>query len=307
VHRARLHTGEEIALKIQYPGIARAIREDFRNVLPFLLPARLTRDWENTKDQFEDLRMRLERETDYTLEAANLQEARALFREDDGIVVPRVYPQFSTSRVLAMERIDGVHIDGFLARQPSQDERNEFARKILRAWYRMMFAGRLYYADFHPGNFLFMDDGRLGVIDFGYVTRITDDIWELFRMVDRPLTTGSREDRIEATKKWMWATDEPDTAERIRLADEFADWCWRPRYCGGEFDFGDEAYFRRGVDLFLEMVRKRYSRARPITPSITRQQFGWFSMLYRLKAKIDVRPIAEEEVKATGWDRSDYA
>jgi hypothetical protein len=126
-------------------------------------------------------------------------------------------------------------------------------------------------------------------------------------MVDRPLTTGSREDRIEATKKWMWATDEPDTAERIRLADEFADWCWRPRYCGGEFDFGDEAYFRRGVDLFLEMVRKRYSRARPITPSITRQQFGWFSMLYRLKAKIDVRPIAEEEVKATGWDRSDYA
>ena len=92
MHRARLKTGEEVAVKIQYPGIARTIREDFRNLIPFLLPARLTKDWENTKDQFDDLRMRLEQETDYELEAANLEKARPLFREDDGIVVPRVYP-----------------------------------------------------------------------------------------------------------------------------------------------------------------------------------------------------------------------
>jgi aarF domain-containing kinase len=307
VHRARLKTGEEVAIKIQYPGIARTIREDFRNLFPFLLPARLTKDWENTKDQFEDLRRRLEQETDYELEASNLQKARPLFREDDGIVVPRVYTQFSTPRVLTMERIDGVHLDNYLARDPSQEERNEFARKIWRGWYRLMYAGRLYYADFHPGNFLFLDDGRLGLIDFGYVTQINDDIWELFRKLDRPLTTGRQDDRIEAIKDWMWATDESDSDERVRLGDAFADWCWRPRYCGGEFDFADEAIFRHGVDLFVEMVRKRYSRARPITPTISRQQFGLWSLMYRLKAKIDVRSIVEEEVKATGWDRSEYA
>ena len=55
------------------------------------------------------------------------------------------------------------------------------------------------------------------------------------------------------------------------------------------------------------MVRKRYSRSRPCTPVIARQNFGLRSMLYRLKARIDIRPIAEEEVKVTGWDRSDYA
>jgi hypothetical protein len=205
-----------------------------------------------------------------------------------------------------MDRLDGVHLDGFLARQPSQAERNEFARKILRAWYRMMFAARLYYADFHPGNFLFLDDGRLGVIDFGYVTRLGDDIWELMRKIDRPLTTGRREDRIAAIREWMFAADDAESDDHMRLGEQFADWCWRPRYCGGEFDFSNEAEFRRGVDLFLEMVRKRYSRSRPITPTITRQQFGWWSLLYRLKAKIDIRSIAEEEVKATGWDRSDY-
>jgi predicted unusual protein kinase regulating ubiquinone biosynthesis (AarF/ABC1/UbiB family) len=307
VHRARLKTGEEVAIKIQYPGIARTIREDFRNLFPFLLPARLSKDWENTKDQFLDLCMRLEQETDYELEASNLEKARPLFREDDGILVPRVYRQFSTSRVLTMERLGGVHIDRYLVREPAQEERNEFARKISRSWYRLMYAGRMLYADFHPGNFLFLDDGRLGVIDFGFVSPLTDDIWDLFRRMDRPLTTGRQDHRVEAIKEWMWATDESTSDERVRLADAYADWCWRPRYCGGEFDFADEANFRRGVDLFLEMARKRYSRARPITPTISRHQFGWWSLLYRLKANIDVRAIAEEEIKATGWDRSEYA
>jgi predicted unusual protein kinase regulating ubiquinone biosynthesis (AarF/ABC1/UbiB family) len=307
VHRAQLKTGEEIALKIQYPGIARTIRDDFRNLIPFLLPARLSNDWESTKDQVDDLRMRLEHETDYELELANLQKTRPLFREDDQIVVPRAYPEFSTSRVLAMERLEGVHIDAFVDRDPSQEERNELACKILRAWYRMFYAGRMLYVDFHPGNFLVLDDGRLGVIDFGNVTYLTDEVWELMRKMDRPLTTGNRRDRIEAIKEWMWITDEAGNADRLRLGDEYADWCWRARYWGGEFDFADEADFRRGVDLFAEMIRKRYNRGRPLSPTVSRQQFAIRSIFYRLKAKIDIRPIVEEEVKAAGWDRSDYA
>ena len=271
------------------------------------MPARLTKDWENTKDQFDDLRMRLEQETDYELEAANLQKARPLFREDDGIVVPRVYPQFSTPRVLTMERLGGVHFDRFLARNPSQEERNEFARKIWRAWYRLMYAGRMLYADFHPGNFLFLDDGRLGVIDFGYVTQITDDIWDLFRKIDRPLTTGRQDDRIDAIKEWTWATDESADDDRVRLGDAFADWCWRPRYCGGEFDFADEAYFRRGVDLLSKWSASVTTAAGRSRRRSRGNMFGWWSLLYRLKAKIDVRAIAEEEIKATGWDRSEYA
>src|SRR5438552_1158043 len=89
VHGAQLKTGEDVAVKIQYPGIARTIREDFRNLFLFMLPVRLSRDWENTKEQFEDLRTRLERETDYEQEAAMLEKVRSLFHEDDEIVVPR--------------------------------------------------------------------------------------------------------------------------------------------------------------------------------------------------------------------------
>src|SRR5688572_19060180 len=156
VHAARLKTGEDVAVKIQYPGIARAVREDFRNLALFMLPARLSADWENTREQFDDLRTRLEHETDYEREAATLRRVRSLFREDDGIVVPRVYDEHSTGRVLTMDRLRGLHMEQFLATNPSQEVRNEFARKIVVAWYRMLFAGRTLYADFHPGNFLFM-------------------------------------------------------------------------------------------------------------------------------------------------------
>jgi hypothetical protein len=88
---------------------------------------------------------------------------------------------------------------------------------------------------------------------------------------------------------------------------KFADWNWRSRFCYCEFDFSNEADFREGVDLFIEMVRKRYSRSRACTPVIAWQNFGLRSIFYKLKAKFEVAPLAEEEVRATGWDRSDYA
>ena len=304
VHRARLKTGEEVAVKIQYPGIARTIGEDFRNLLLFMLPNRLGRDWQNVQEQFDDLRLRLEQETDYLLEAAYLQEARALFCEEDGIIVPRVYPQYSTARVLTMDLVGGVHLDQYLARQPSQAERNEAGTKMVKAWYRLMYAGRMLYNDFHPGNFLFLDDGRLGLIDFGYIMRLDDELWEMFRKMDRPLTTGLREDRITAMKDWSGLTDEQ--SDQMRLYEEFAEWSWCAR-AEGSFDFGDEADFRRGVELFTEMVRKRYSRGHRTTPTIARGTFGWRSLLYRLKANIDFRPLVESEILATGWDRSDYS
>ena len=307
VHRARLKTGEEVAVKIQYPGIARTIRQDFRNLFFFLLPARLGRDWENTKEQFEDLRVRLERETDYEQEAAMQQRVRALFREDDGIVVPRIFPEHCTARVLTMDYLPGMTLDEFVATNPSQEERNQFARLILRAWYRMLYAGRLFYADIHPGNFLFMGDGRLGLIDFGFMLELDDTMWQHFREIDRPQTTGRREDRITAMKLWHGISDDPAHQDWLRLTEELCDWFWKCRYGRGEFDFGDEADFRHGVDLMVQIARKRYSRGRPYQPVIAKQTFGIRSLLYRLKAKIDVTPLAEEDVRLTGWDRSDYA
>src|SRR5208282_590051 len=113
-----------------------------------------------------------------------------------------VYPDLSTARVLTMERLDGVHLPEFLRGNPSQEQRNEAARKIIRAWYRLLFAGRMVYADIHPGNFLFLKDGRLGLLDFGFMVSCDDEMWALFARMDRALTTGRRVDRIAIIKEW---------------------------------------------------------------------------------------------------------
>jgi predicted unusual protein kinase regulating ubiquinone biosynthesis (AarF/ABC1/UbiB family) len=307
VHRACLKTGEEVAVKIQYPGIGRTIRDDFRNLFFFLLPARFSRDWENLRQQFEDLRLRLERETDYAQEADMQERVRRLFREEEGIVVPRVYREHSTGRILTMDYLPGQTLDQFVARNPSQDERNHFARLILRAWYRMLYADRLFYADIHPGNFLLLDDGRLGLIDFGFMLELEDSMWEHFRQIDRPMTTGRRDDRVAAMRTWHGVADHPRDQALLRLTERLCDWFWRCRYVGGEFDFGDEADFRRGVDLMVQIGRNRDCRSPPYGPVISKQTFGIRSLLYRLKAKIDVKPLAEADIAMTGWDRSDYA
>lgn len=307
VHRATLPGGAVAAVKIQYPGIARTIRDDLRNLQLFLLPARLDKDWQYVRQQFEELRIRLEQETDYEAESAAQIKVRSLFREDEGIVVPKVYPQWSTARVLTMERIEGVHLDAFLARNPSQQERNAAAEKLARAWFRMMYAGRMLYADMHPGNFLFLDDGRVALLDFGMMLPLEGELWEDLRHMDRGMTTGRLEDRIAAVKRWSDIGDSPADADRLRLTEEYSDWCWRWRYCGGDFDFGDEADFRRGVDLFVQMARRRYSRAKPSTLIMARHHFGGHAILYRLQAKLDLREVVEHEVKAAGWNRSDYA
>jgi len=303
VHRARLRSGEQVAVKIQYPGIGRTIRTDFQNLLLCLLPVRLNRDWESIRMQLDDLRVRMEHETDYEREAATLDKVRSLFRPEDGIVVPRVFREYSTHRILTMEWLPGLHFDQFMAADPSQDVRNKFAMKILRASYRMLYSGRLFYADMHPGNFLFMNDGRLGVVDFGFMLEADDDLWEMLRVLLRPLTNGRQDERVAALRRWSSFVGTPAEEHQLRLTEKYVDWIWGPRTASGEYDFGDEAEFRRGVRVFAEIIRKRRVRAPAVTPTITRQQFGMRSLLYRLRAKIADRPIVEEEIQATGWDR----
>jgi predicted unusual protein kinase regulating ubiquinone biosynthesis (AarF/ABC1/UbiB family) len=302
VHRARLKTGEEVAVKIQYPGIARTIRSDLRNILALLTPLRLTKDFENAKQQLLMLFQTLELETDYEHEARLTEAARALFREDDGIVVPRVFSQYSTRRVLTLEFIEGQHVDRFLESNPSQELRNHFAEKIMRAWYRLLFRGRMDYIDWHPGNFLFGDDGRLGLIDFGCVCEMADSDVEWERRADKFMQTKDRAELMAFVREWCGLDDSPHNEEWLRLAAESAELWWAPRLQDGPYDYADPEPLRRSVQLFGEMTRKRYTRAQPITPLFSRQDFGNRTLFHRMKARIDIHPIRDEEVQATGWE-----
>lgn len=305
VHRARLKTGEEVAVKIQYPGIARTIRSDFRILTPFLFPARLTKDWERAKAMVEAIRQALERETDYEHEAQIQETARSLFNEDDGIIVPRVFRDYSTRRVLTMEYLDGVHINEFKAGNPSQELCNHFGEKLMQAWYRLLFSGRMQYADWHPGNFLFQKNGCLGLIDFGFIHRFNDQEWEFVRRADRFMQSKDPTELESHVRDWCEITGEtPADQERLRLCIEWAELIWRPRLQDGPYDYGDADEIRHLIKKFVHLARNRHTCGQSCTAILSRYEFAYRGMLYRLGAKIDLHPIRNQEVLATGWEHS---
>jgi predicted unusual protein kinase regulating ubiquinone biosynthesis (AarF/ABC1/UbiB family) len=303
VHRAILKSGRMVAVKVQYPSVARSIRADFRNLSAFLLPLRLGRGWEPVKAQLEEVRRVIEQETDYQREAEWQRRARSLFHEDDPILVASIHDEFSTRRVLTMDYLEGVHIHDFLAGDPSQERRDHFGGLIFQAGCRLHFAGRLLYSDAHPGNYLFRADGHLGLLDFGCVRPYTDREWECNRLSDVAMCSGDDEDVLWALRASLGLAEGDQLAPEVMARNiEFARWVWRPYFHDGPFDFGDPAYLREGVDRFLAVGRVRIpSPWLPVNAFMARWDLGMAAMLYRLRARVDFRAISLRERVAAGW------
>ena len=141
-------------------------------------------------DQIEDVRQTLEIETDYTREIAFTERARAALASEDDIVVPHSYPDLSSRRVLTMQHLEGVHLPEFLKRNPSQEQRNLRAAQITLLSFRLTYQAGMSYADPNPGNFIFMEDGRLGLIDFGCCRVFSKEEQELIELGLQALLNG---------------------------------------------------------------------------------------------------------------------
>ena len=294
VHRARLKTGESVAVKIQYPGIARTIDADFRNLSALLLPLRLGKDWENVKAQFEEIRRMLNQEVDYVQEAESTRRARELFRPEDGIVVPRVYPEYSGKRVLTTEFVEGVHLRDYLATNPTQASRSAFGTKMYVAWARM-YSAYTRYSDPHSGNYIFLPDGRLGLIDFGCVQHYGPEEREIAWLAER-MSRGDSLLLPEVVRRVCGvAADDPELPDYIRMMEASRDWMLEPDDHPGPFDFGDEGHFQRGLDMMAGIVRRRTTRTNPMYIYFNRSVFGLKALLLRLRAQVDVREIIRRE------------
>jgi aarF domain-containing kinase len=294
VHRARLRSGEAVAVKIQYPGIARTIDADFRNLGSLLFPLRLGNDWEFVKAQFEGVRRMLNQEVDYRQEAQSMRDASGLFAPADGVVIPRVYEQYSSGRVLTTEFLRGSHLNEFLAGDPPQQLRNRFGTALYRSHFRMYFA-HMNYADPHVGNYLFLDDGRLGLLDFGCVQHYNEGERELLTLSLQAID-GDEAAFLRLTERAFGLRPGEQISEAyLRRTRESFDWMMEPMRASGPFDFGDEGHLQRGFAWFSEMVRERMLRSHPTYVYFNRCVFGMKALLYRLRAQVDVRSLFEQE------------
>ncbi len=296
VHRARLKTGEEVAVKVQYPGIARTIRSDLRNLKSMMRPFLFNENWRAVEGLFEELRVGLESETDYEREAKNQSEIGRMFDGDERVVVPRVYDEYSTGRVLTMDFLEGQSFEAFLATDPSQETRDDYGALISRAVYRP-YRRRVLYTDSHPGNFLFMDDGRLGFIDFGNVRRFTDEEWE-FHWAVHELRFSDDEQAIRKLCAESAMMTEQEQARRPEVVDLIVEWLDHfnePLIYEGKFDYANPEYQRRGAELLGKAMKVNWVRQKPQNVFAHRLNFQIPALLFRLRSRVNVPELLRAE------------
>eukprot|EP00741_Cyanophora_paradoxa_P016706 tig00020938_g16134.t1 len=181
VYRCRLKTGEEVALKVQRPGLKPTLFLDlhllrsFAPALSRVLPIQLGCELTAIVDEFG---RSLFDELDYVLEAANAARFETLFAGDATIKIPHVYPEFSSKRVLVLEWIDGFKANDADNVEKAGLDSNELIRVGVTAGLRQLLEYGFFHADPHPGNIFAMRDGRLAYIDFGMMAELSQEAKE---------------------------------------------------------------------------------------------------------------------------------
>ncbi len=175
VHRARLHDGTEVAVKIQYPGIEDIVAEDLNtlrrivDVVAFFIPAQAA-----LGTVYREVEQMLMAELDFRREATSLTRISANFIHDDGVLFPSVHPELSTQRVLTTTFMHGVKITRM--DRNDRDRRHRLAVQVIHAYCQQIFEHGVYHADPHPGNLLVTDDDRLIIVDFGAVAELSPEM-----------------------------------------------------------------------------------------------------------------------------------
>ena len=194
VHRATTLAGARVAVKVQYPGIDKAIENDLKSLSMLeSMIAPVGRRY-HTKETLEEVKAVFMAELDYSHEAQTADTFRRIHAEDDAVVIPKVIHSLTTRRVLTLELIGGVDYATF-CKEASQEDRDAAGQTIWRFMFRALYRHGILYADPHPGNYRFLGGGRVAFLDFGcskrlplplltgmkrYVTAAQDEDWDEF-------------------------------------------------------------------------------------------------------------------------------
>jgi len=188
VYRARLHDGRDVAVKVQYPGVAQAVRADMQNLGIILRLMKMVAPGLDPKAMGDEIRSRIDEELDYELEAQNQRTVARLYRGHPFIVVPQVVTKLSHEKVIVSEFVQGRGFEEL--KQLPQDERDRLGEIVYRFYFGCMYRHHQFSGDPHPGNSLLLDDGRMAFFDFGLFKRIPATVAEFELEIQRIAAAG---------------------------------------------------------------------------------------------------------------------
>jgi predicted unusual protein kinase regulating ubiquinone biosynthesis (AarF/ABC1/UbiB family) len=309
VHRAHTKGGDEVAVKVQYPGIDKAIENDLKSVS--LLESMMSpiSGKLHAKQTLDEIRKVFMDELDYTREAQMADLFRRMNRDDPDVVIPRVHHSLTTRRVLTTEMVGGLGYAEF-CETADQEARNRAGTTIWRFTFRAMLQYGMLYADPHPGNYRFLEDGRVAFLDFGCVKVLPP---ELVAGIKRYMRAAMDSDWTEFDRACVEVLGYDPKDESWDLYRSYTMELMMPICAKGTWVCSPEkaketvAYLVRGVKA-LALKEGETIPTMPLVPKmpqdftfVNRLQWGLASVLAHMRTEAAFRPIIEP------WVRSEVA
>jgi len=293
VHRAVLKDGREAAVKVQYPGIEKIIETDIKmfEVLINLMRGRM--GWINLRVLHEEFSKIVRAELDYVQEGRNAEKFRLNFSPDERIVIPRVYWEFSSGKVLTLEFVGGIKITECAVIKASGVDCRMLVNLLVETYAKMIFVHGFFHCDPHPGNIFVGEGPTIVFVDFGMVQAITDVTRRNLRRYANAIVENDVTGIVEALEKLGFLIE---GADYRTIADVTRDLIDKYRYSTPEElksltvdDIGEEINNIRGVinnfqvpNYFILLIRT----------------IGMLNgMAYRLNPEVNIIEIAKPYIK----------
>lgn len=238
VHRARTRSGKDVVVKVQRPGVREAVAQDME-VLSRLAAAvdrhtELGRRY-GAADLLEQFRRSLAGELDYVQEARNLRTFGELTEDDEHLFVPQPLDDYTTSRVLTMERVEGRKVTDIGELGMLSVEGKQISEELFRAYLRMILDEGVLHADPHPGNMILTDDGRLALIDLGMVATVPRRVQDSVIKLLLAISDGDGEEAARVLAEMGHPLEDHDAA---RFRDDVTHLVSGAVAAGGDVDAG---------------------------------------------------------------------
>ena len=292
VHKAT-QNGKDLAVKIQYPGVADSVSSDLKLVRPFAL--RLLNMNERELDHYMgEVEEKLLEETDYILEVKRSREISGECGHIPNLKFPTYYDELSSERIITMDWIEGKHIKEWMDTNPSQDAKNKIGQALWDFYHHQVHHLKQVHADPHPGNFIIQEGDQLGIIDFGCVKVIPEDFYlGYFSLIKKELLIDENElNQIFYNLEFISDKDTDVEKDFFKsIFKEMISLLGKPFHVE-KFDFADDKFFEQIFQLGERISNdKMFRKSRQARGSrhglyVNRTYFGIYNLLNQLKAEV---------------------
>lgn len=289
VHKA-WKDGQQLAVKIQYPGVADSISSDLKLVKPFALRL-LGMSEAELAIYLKEVEEKLIEETNYIMELSQGVFISEACKDLENIYFPTYLEKLSNDRILVMEWLDGKPLKEWLRGDPSPEERDKVGQALWDFYNFQQHELKVIHADPHPGNFIISENGELGVVDFGCTKVIPEDFYRAFFGLVDPSVHADKNKAMALFRElqMILPSDGPkETQFFFKLYSEMIDLFARP-YREPEFDFGDPSFINALYEYgerVSKMPELRQARGVKHFIYVNRTNFGLYNILHELKANV---------------------